>query len=56
METEAVVTLGDLLYRRTDWGTLPQAAVDARTDIASLLQLDTDDAVNTLASPPTLAS
>jgi glycerol-3-phosphate dehydrogenase len=56
IQTEAIVTLGDLLYRRTDWGTLPQAAVDARSDIASLLNLDTDDPVNALASSHALAS
>jgi glycerol-3-phosphate dehydrogenase len=56
IQTEAIVTLGDLLYRRTDWGTLPQAAVDARSDISSLLNLDTDDPVNALASSPALAS
>jgi glycerol-3-phosphate dehydrogenase len=56
IQNEAVVTLGDLLYRRTDWGTLPQAAVDARLEIASLFDLDTDDAINALASPSALAS
>lgn len=56
IEYEAVVTVGDLLYRRSDWGMLPQAAANTRLDIASLLHLDPDDAVNILTSSPVLAT
>lgn len=54
-ENESVMTMEDLVYRRTDWGTLPEAAAHARAEIASLLTFDPGSAMKSPAPSPALS-